>query len=126
MILSLLRAHPRMRGENQTVSLHTATVPGSSPHARGKPEQPQIFGGLDGLIPACAGKTGLPRGGHSNGRAHPRMRGENADIDAVQASGDGSSPHARGKHHTYCHARNDNGLIPACAGKTLFNSLSDS
>ena len=78
-----------------------------------------------GLIPACAGKTAM-RGVESEARgAHPRMRGENfkgEDREIVRA---GSSPHARGKQPPSQPAKRRKRLIPACAGKTKFESLLD-
>ena len=70
-------AHPRMRGENITLPRRITAPGGSSPHARGK--QRLIFAFRSGrrLIPACAGKTRIPRGNRFHRRAHPRMRGEN-------------------------------------------------
>ena len=71
-------AHPRSRGENNTVFGQTAMCGGSSPLTRGKPHRQRTVHPRERLIPAHAGKTGershLPRGCW----AHPRSRGENS------------------------------------------------
>ena len=46
------------------------------------------------------------------------MRGENNQTSTNQTSTDGSSPHARGKHHPPAKNHRARRLIPACAGKT--------
>ena len=46
------------------------------------------------------------------------MRGENRGVAMCRPSRQGSSPHARGKHHSVRLGRVHLGLIPACAGKT--------
>ena len=50
---------------------------GSSPRVRGKPTICIAFAGIIGLIPACAGKTGVCVFGCVWFRAHPRVCGEN-------------------------------------------------
>ena len=53
----LKAAHPRSRGENFGVEEDSGLIDGSSPLTRGKPGVPQGQSGLEGLIPAHAGKT---------------------------------------------------------------------
>ena len=55
--VSSAAAHPRVGGENTSLRISDASVPGSSPRGRGKLERPfhQYEGGR--LIPAWAGKT---------------------------------------------------------------------
>ena len=113
-------AHPRMRGENFFGDEFRFNESGSSPHARGKPSSRLIGFPPCGLIPACAGKTGYRR---TRGRpcgAHPRMRGENTHRQKLVRIIRGSSPHARGKPERGGDSTAAWGLIPACAGKTLF------
>ena len=92
---------------------------GSSPHARGKPPLARALVCAMGLIPACAGKTPFWGKVQPNLWAHPRMRGENTTLIATLATITGSSPHARGKLSELVSAWCADGLIPACAGKTL-------
>ena len=93
---------------------------GSSPRVRGKPDIPHSEVQALGLIPACAGKTGLRTLMHSDAQAHPRVCGENSrlarDIDIPL----GSSPRVRGKLWAAGCSSGSWGLIPACAGKTTF------
>ena len=51
--------HPRMCGEHLTVVPSPGSAPGSSPHVRGTPLCVSFRGVPVGIIPACAGNTGL-------------------------------------------------------------------
>ena len=90
-------AHPRSRGEN------TWLLP------RGQRAR---------LIPAHAGKTAESARPACRAPAHPRSRGENRWTARCLASGRGSSPLTRGKHHHIQRPAESTGLIPAHAGKT--------
>ena len=48
------------------------------------------------------------------------MRGENYALKTDIKAAEGSSPHARGKHHRGGVHNSQVWLIPACAGKTFF------
>ena len=72
----------------------------------------------NGLIPACAGKTYACGARESNGRAHPRVCGENSISARTKSVQSGSSPRVRGKREAEALAKDSSGLIPACAGKT--------
>mgnify|MGYP001677537315 CR=1 FL=1 len=112
------RAHPRVCGENRASRTVTVVGYGSSPRVRGKRMAPPPHPPQPGLIPACAGKTGV--GGEDGGRdgAHPRVCGENGDMGSPQAGGLGSSPRVRGKPIRRQPQVQKVRLIPACAGKT--------
>ena len=108
-----------MCGENADLLANYLPDAGSSPRVRGKHPTRTSRWGLSGLIPACAGKTRRRRRSRLPVRAHPRVCGENLEEtdDAMRMLG--SSPRVRGKRS---HERNNalsDGLIPACAGKTL-------
>ena len=93
-----LQDHPRMRGEHFN-AVRSATSPqGSSPHARGTPQQRLRVGFGAGIIPACAGNTILCHYLSDFCRDHPRMRGEHFTDRQILAGDLGSSPHARGTH----------------------------
>ena len=51
--------HPRMRGEHAIYADEVLDVQGSSPHARGARTFRSGSNGGGGIIPACAGSTGL-------------------------------------------------------------------
>ena len=53
---SLIRDHPRMRGEKSPVRKERAPVRGSPPHARGKVQRRGQAAASAGITPACAGK----------------------------------------------------------------------
>ena len=91
---------------------------GSSPRGRGKPHASRSPRDRRRLIPAWAGKThggGVPP---CRAKAHPRVGGENRDLDAHCPSLPGSSPRGRGKHSASMRIDRRAGLIPAWAGKT--------
>ena len=73
-------AHPRSRGENYCHISRPRGEPGSSPLTRGKRRRAGGRASGSGLIPAHAGKTPRWRPVRPAGRAHPRSRGENADM----------------------------------------------
>ena len=111
-------AHPRVCGENALSDMGAYTGDGSSPRVRGKPAQRVAVDLVGGLIPACAGKTRLPRLAHRCQAAHPRVCGENLRLHRDVSCGQGSSPRVRGKPSLIVLARGVARLIPACAGKT--------
>ena len=111
-------AHPRSRGENNSVDLLWQCALGSSPLTRGKPNARISAMAQLGLIPAHAGKTPKP-GSSTNPRpAHPRSRGENSSSGSVMFRRPGSSPLTRGKPHPIKERPAADRLIPAHAGKT--------
>ena len=56
-------------------------------------------------------------------RAHPRVCGENVYRNGIYSNRKGSSPRVRGKRGRAEILVRENGLIPACAGKTLGSSF---
>ena len=116
------RAHPRVCGENMARPRRDRSRMGSSPRVRGKPTPNRGRPARRGLIPACAGKTGVPPVRPRGERAHPRVCGENRfDTDPLLAA-DGSSPRVRGKRRSWGFLPGWVRLIPACAGKTRARS----
>ena len=117
-VLSVLRAHPRSRGENHSVLPRLPSADGSSPLTRGKPRGGQRSRRLPGLIPAHAGKTRSSPPRRIRLPAHPRSRGENIQTTVQTVAGWGSSPLTRGKQDRPRQQEDSPGLIPAHAGKT--------
>ena len=112
-------AHPRVCGENSRAALYPAMRVGSSPRVRGKPRRQHHHLPPRRLIPACAGKTASsPRIARPR-RAHPRVCGENIFKWHRRSRRTGSSPRVRGKREQVPWPVPREGLIPACAGKTL-------
>ena|GEM_PF-2003101 len=82
-----------------------------------------VFRNGVGNIPACAGKTGRPRGCYTVFKEHPRVRGENPPINLACTQPKGTSPRARGKRGQYGKKPSPLRNIPACAGKTRIASM---
>ena len=111
-------AHPRSRGENQTIRMASLASLGSSPLTRGKRWSRQGRGQATRLIPAHAGKTTTSTHDRKRSRAHPRSRGENLGCQRPHRAEVGSSPLTRGKQTGRDGGSRRTGLIPAHAGKT--------
>ena len=111
-------AHPRVCGENPSWAAFVVVLGGSSPRVRGKRTDRSIREAEGGLIPACAGKTSLPRQVRHPVGAHPRVCGENFRRLLISLCRMGSSPRVRGKPVQWATPADVYGLIPACAGKT--------
>ena len=110
--------HPRSRGvyPSGLVSAHSA--PGSSPLARGLPEQVRI-GSLEvGIIPARAGFTRPPSPSGPPSEDHPRSRGVYVTTWPQRWMRSGSSPLARGLQPVAADHLAVRGIIPARAGFT--------
>ena len=91
---------------------------GSSPLTRGKRGRVGAQEGVEGLIPAHAGKTVVTVHLSMWLRAHPRSRGENLKWGCLAVAVLGSSPLTRGKQNDARGIARVVGLIPAHAGKT--------
>ena len=107
-----------MRGEDPSESISTATALGSPPHARGRLGSRAPRGSVDGITPACAGKTVLIVCVPNCDADHPRMRGEDMEATVSRSFRAGSPPHARGRHKGYRYPLSRARITPACAGKT--------
>ena len=118
-LASRARAHPRSRGENARGDVCGGLTQGSSPLTRGKPLTRLGDRRHMRLIPAHAGKTCFEALRARWRAAHPRSRGENADLVADGGHFKGSSPLTRGKPVPGADHVGDARLIPAHAGKTL-------
>ena len=114
----MLRAHPRVGGENAGPIDAKSSARGSSPRGRGKRRRPRHRAHPRGLIPAWAGKTLSAPKPSTACAAHPRVGGENAPPSMAIRLGWGSSPRGRGKREQRLAGRVLGGLIPAWAGKT--------
>ena len=111
-------AHPRVGGENSNVSTGLESLSGSSPRGRGKLLDLLFPRGVEGLIPAWAGKTITVGSPAASTPAHPRVGGENPDHRMTGVRRAGSSPRGRGKRAGGRPPSPAGGLIPAWAGKT--------
>ena len=110
--------HPRSRGEHlyQTVVDWIAT--GSSPLARGTPEDGSVVARYDRFIPARAGNTRPKSARTTRVPVHPRSRGEHAGAECLALVCGGSSPLARGTLRLHLCDSIRVRFIPARAGNT--------
>ena len=110
--------HPRVCGENSTISIGYPCNGGSPPRVRGKPccrSSKRLF---SGITPACAGKTRRCTPAKRLNRDHPRVCGENMRAGLHLIGGMGSPPRVRGKQRHSAALCPLSGITPACAGKT--------
>ena len=91
------RDHPRVCGENKSITAIALKRPGSPPRVRGKPFvcAPRLR--RCGITPACAGKTWRDRNFDSWRGDHPRVCGENRNLNETLTEALGSPPRVRGK-----------------------------
>ena len=107
-----------MRGEDWLVRWALAESSGSPPHARGRRASEVSLKGLEGITPACAGKTPSTGGATRTTTDHPRMRGEDQEFAHPGRLAFGSPPHARGRLLQPVELSASARITPACAGKT--------
>ena len=110
--------HPRLRGVYADAWIIHAAWAGSSPLARGLPEDRGRAGADRGIIPACAGFTQGHRADAPGPPDHPRLRGVYQAYVLPGRPLLGSSPLARGLRRGGSEGRGMSGIIPACAGFT--------
>ena len=112
------RDHPRSRGVYRVPRGAGSASPGSSPLARGLPDEDYAAALDDGIIPARAGFT-LRRGvAHVTLMDHPRSRGVYVQSLLQGDCEPGSSPLARGLPMAIHPWSASTGIIPARAGFT--------
>ena len=105
-----------MRGERRLAERCSYTPDGSSPHARGTPQQHHTEALPLRFIPACAGNATTITPRFTAKTVHPRMRGERSLRLAIHWRKVGSSPHARGTPIEQDPQIPGSRFIPACAG----------
>ncbi len=96
-----------------------ASCIGSSPRARGAAWQSPRRLSSNRFIPACAGSRARQTFCRGSRPVHPRVRGEQYNVETGQSVTIGSSPRARGA--VVVHDVHVAGIrfIPACAGSSL-------
>ena len=112
-----------MRGEQVTYQLITQSTTGSPPLARGT--VPAVTGadGMAGITPACAGNSCSAFAWQDILWDHPRLRGEQYDLDDLDKLGIGSPPLARGTVFFCTKPCTRTGITPACAGNSFLLRL---
>ena len=115
--------HPRRCGENKRKAQQGEPHPGSPPQVRGKRESLRVRGSPVRITPAGAGKTTSAREKLFVAEDHPRRCGENIAYSARLVNNKGSPPQVRGKLTLPCSVRQQTGITPAGAGKTVAKKL---
>ena len=110
--------HPRVRGEQRGYHINCLYYAGSSPRARGTARNLRRRRAAPRFIPACAGNSCRVRAEEGAGPVHPRVRGEQGDVERCHAARVGSSPRARGTEGTRPDCGAAHRFIPACAGNS--------
>ena len=110
--------HPHSRGEHCEVDNTSGIHGGSSPLARGTPDNGQRVGWLDRFIPTRAGNTSSGVVSQPKLSVHPHSRGEHSDRFTIYPKRSGSSPLARGTQHEGGFFDREPRFIPTRAGNT--------
>ena len=134
---------PRVRGKAKRITVPSASV-GITPACAGKsiwhptPEtprwdHPRVCGekcdcdghmmASFGITPACAGKSADCRPHSQADEDHPRVCGEKVLEERMKVNNWGSPPRVRGKAVLLAHDGEQLGITPACAGKSLEQSV---
>ena len=111
-----------MCGEHLTNTAKVVLAKGSSPRVRGTRDDEIGVRVGGGIIPACAGNTEAVAPVHHLHRDHPRVCGEHDRVKVTKQGGSGSSPRVRGTRNLVVICRDQNGIIPACAGNTRLSA----
>mgnify|MGYP000897965664 CR=1 FL=1 len=115
--------HPRVCGENISISRERESQNGTSPRMRGKLMAAKIDIFCKRNIPAYAGKTFSCVHARFMGWEHPRVCGENLTPVPRMVHNGGTSPRMRGKPKPVIWWARPRRNIPAYAGKTTFHEL---
>ena len=111
------RDHPRVCGEKVVPCSTGLHVQGSPPRVRGKADNDNQAITIEGITPACAGKSlSALRNAYADGD-HPRVCGEKQTRRSTGHVKPGSPPRVRGKGFPVCSEKRASGITPACAGK---------
>ncbi len=110
--------HPRERGEHIRETIELRHKLGSSPRARGTPENRHALVVPTRIIPASAGNTSPVNSSTKTFSDHPRERGEHSTVVNSERPNTGSSPRARGTQNGVALRTSKHRIIPASAGNT--------
>ena len=115
--------HPRVCGEKPPSCPEMSTNEGSPPRMRGKVSVHSAFSPFVRITPACAGKSSTPPVYHKPRGDHPRVCGEKSFHSLDESALPGSPPRVRGKASFFGIFCPGVRITPACAGKSLTQSL---
>ena len=117
--------YPRVGGGNGEQTETGAKKQGLSPRGRGKPAWIWWGRSAQGSIPAWAGETRHRRRVGQHKQVYPRVGGGNCIISPSLAERKGLSPRGRGKLAYYDAGLDQYGSIPAWAGETTPEPISN-
>ena len=111
--------HPRVCGEKGTTRNNADLHRGSPPRVRGKVCDGVRIQAPVGITPACAGKSCNDCKHRDKREDHPRVCGEKPIARSPSGVFKGSPPRVRGKGERVLLQSGNQGITPACAGKSL-------
>ena len=111
--------HPRVREEEHLSRTRARVLGESPPRARGRANARRIRIPVSRITPACAGKSPADPRCRAQPRNHPRVRGEEWSSHESAIAELESPPRARGRVTVWSMVTQDEGITPACAGKSL-------
>ena len=112
-----------MCGKNSSCSSPRRNLSGSPPRVREKRISKTSFYSMDGITPACAGKTTLLLLAVFIAWDHPRVCGKNFYPFGRCSETLGSPPRVREKLAQKIKVTKLTRITPACAGKTIESNL---
>ena len=111
--------HPRVCGEESTTRDLLDVGMGSPPRVRGGGDASGGYGYVQGITPACAGRSACQKDGYGAGEDHPRVCGEESSMISSMLPLEGSPPRVRGGVSPSPNATPTTGITPACAGRRV-------
>ena len=110
--------HPRVCGKDTINGTTYLIAAGSPPRVRERQSDVAIFYAVDGITPACAGKTAPFSSISQPRRDHPRVCGKDPPKRLYQPPHPGSPPRVRERLSRKAFPCVEHRITPACAGKT--------
>ena len=110
--------HPRVCGEQEHDPSVQRAPEGSPPRVRGTEKNNCVENLEWGITPACAGNRRIPRRQLPGSRDHPRVCGEQLQIESEKSNNKGSPPRVRGTAGTAHYFLLCQRITPACAGNS--------
>ena len=115
--------HPRVCGEQWSITMVSPVATGSPPRVRGTDAWVRHSGARQGITPACAGNSPMPSPPRRSGEDHPRVCGEQAGPGGQTGQEAGSPPRVRGTAPFSQLLSRSQRITPACAGNSFKRGL---
>jgi len=114
-----VRDHPRVCGEEFGFNSRPHMGQGSPPRVRGGVLEARRTARRAGITPACAGRSVRGVRGVRSSADHPRVCGEELEVDYPERMSAGSPPRVRGGDKWANPCADCRGITPACAGRRV-------